>query len=121
MTNKIETYRRSFQDRLKQAFETREAARKKALRVAQRAFLAAIAKYPAIDEAYFFGSILRAGGFRPDSDIDIAIAGGSAEDYFALWHDLEEALPDWIVDLRDLAPDAHFTAHVRRSGRKIYG
>jgi predicted nucleotidyltransferase len=121
MTNKIETYRHSFRDRLERDFEKREAARKKALRAVQRAFLETITKYPAIDEAYLFGSILRTGAFRPDSDIDIAIAGGSAENYFALWHDLEEALPDWDIDLRDLSPDTHFAKHVRKIGRKIYG
>jgi predicted nucleotidyltransferase len=79
-----------------------------------------VAKYRAVKSVYLFGSILRSGAFRPDSDIHIAIEGGSAEDYFALWRDLEEALPDWLIDIRDLPPDTRFTEQVRQRGEKIY-
>ncbi len=121
MTIDIQAAREAFQARLQRKFEQREAARENALQVARAAVPAIVAKYPAIKAAYLFGSILRPGAFRVDSDIDIAIEGGSAEDYFALWHDLEEALPDWFIDLRDLPPDTHFTQRVYRTGEKIYG
>ncbi|MFN8456907.1 MAG: nucleotidyltransferase domain-containing protein [Anaerolineae bacterium] len=82
---------------------------------------AIIARYPSIKAAYLFGSILRPGAFRGDSDIDIAIENGAAEDYFALWRDLQEVLPDWLIDLRDLPPDTVFTRHILSMGEKIYG
>jgi predicted nucleotidyltransferase len=121
MSFDIQAARQSLQARLQKDFETREAARHKALESVRAAIPAIVAKYKAVKSAYLFGSILRPGAFRPDSDIDIAIEGGSAEDYFALWRDLEEALPHWLIDLRDLPSDTHFTEQVRQRGEKIYG
>ena len=91
------------------------------MQLAQAAAPKIIGQYPAIKSAYLFGSVLKPGAFRPGSDIDIAIDGGSAEDYFALWHELEDALPEWFIDLRDLPPHTLFTRHVLERGMKIYG
>ena len=117
----IKAARRSFEARLQKEFEGRESARQKALAAARTVIPTIVAKYPAVKSAYLFGSILRPGAFRSDSDVDIAIEGGSAEDYFALWRDLEEALPNWLIDLRDLPPDTRFTQQVYQKGEKIYG
>ena len=121
MSIDIQGARQSLKARLQKNFEEREAARKKALKSVLAKAPAIVAKYPAVKSAYLFGSILRSGAFRADSDIDIAIEGGSAEDYFALWHDLEDALPDWSIDLRDLPPNTRFTQRIYERGEKIYG
>lgn len=121
MITNIQAYRQSLQARLQRNLEEREAGRKKALKELKTIAPAIIAKYPAIKAVYLFGSILRTGAFRVDSDIDLAIEGGAAEDYFALWHDLQEALPEWFIDLRDLPPDTLFTQRVHETGEKIYG
>lgn len=121
MTVNIQLAREAFQARWQNKFEQREAGRKKALQAIHAIVPTIVAKYPAITTAYIFGSVLRPGAFRADSDIDIAIEGGSAEDYFALWHELEDALPDWFIDLRDLPPDTHFSQRVLKTGEKIYG
>lgn len=117
----IREARRAFHARLQKKFTTHELARKKALRTVRLIAPGIIAKYPAITAAYLFGSILRPGAFGPDSDIDIAIEGGDAADYFTLWHELEEALSDWPIDVRDLPPDTYFSERVYQQGEKIYG
>lgn len=121
MITDIQTYRRSFQARLQQGMEEREARRKKALKEIKAVAPTLLPQYPAIKAVYLFGSVLRFGRFQPNSDIDVAIEGGAAEDYFAFWRDLQEALPDWLIDLRDLPPDTLFTQRVYETGEKIYG
>jgi predicted nucleotidyltransferase len=121
MITDIQAYRQSFRARLQRDFEQRETLRKQAIKAVFATAPAIITRYPAIRTAYLFGSILRPGAFRSDSDIDIAIEGGTAEDYFALWRDLQEALPDWFIDLRDLPPNTQFTQRVYETGKKIYG
>ncbi len=121
MSIDIQAARQALEARFQKDFKKREAAREKALQAARAVAPGIIAKYPAIGAAYLFGSILRPGAFGSDSDIDIAIEGGSAKDYFDLWHDLEKALPNWFIDLRDLPPDTYFTRRVYRTGEKIYG
>jgi predicted nucleotidyltransferase len=121
MTIDIQAARPAFRARQEKNFKQREAAREEALRAVRAVAPEIVAGYPAVKTAYLFGSILRSGAFRSDSDIDIAIEGGSAEDYFALWHALEDALPNWFIDLRDLPPNTRFTQRVRDTGEKIYG
>lgn len=49
-----------------------------------------------------FGSLAHAGWFAPDSDIDIAIEGLRATDYWDAWRLVEEAIREREVDLIDL-------------------
>lgn len=98
----------------------REARRLTALQAASRAVKAVLANYPAVRRAYLFGSVIRPGAFRRDSDVDIAIEGGSAADYFAIWRRLEEAMPDWVVDVCALQSDPWLTERVRRQGSLVY-
>lgn len=121
MIPNIQAYRDSYQARLQRNFEAGEAKRKKAFQEIKAVAPAIVVKYPAVKRMYLFGSILRPGAFRADSDIDLAIEGGSAEDYFALWRDLQEALSDWFIDLRDLPAETIFTQRVYETGEKIYG
>lgn len=119
MITDIQTYRRSFQARLKQSLEQREIRRKKALKEIKTVVPALLPQYPAIKTVYLFGSVLRFGRFQINSDIDVAIEGGTAEDYFAFWRDLQEALPDWFIDSRDLPPRTLFAQRVYETGEKI--
>jgi len=112
MVDKIEAYRQSFQARLQRDFEKREMLRQKAYQAVKKRVPEIVEKFPQVKSAYLFGSILKPGSFRPDSDIDIAIIGGIPEDYFALWHKLTEALPEWNIDLRDLPTNTRFTQRV---------
>jgi len=122
MSIDIKTARKTLQARFQNDLKKREAARVEALKIARDIIPKIAHRYPSIRMVYLFGSILRPGAFHPvHSDIDIAIEGGSAEEYFAFWHELEDSLPDWLVDLRDLPPDTRFKAHVQKLGEKVYG
>lgn len=121
MSIDVREAKRILQARYQKQLEERETARNEALQAVRTVVPEVVTKFPAVSAAYLFGSILRPGAFRADSDIDIAIEGGSARDYFAVWHTLEEALPHWLIDLRDLPPDTGFTRRVKERGEKIYG
>jgi predicted nucleotidyltransferase len=82
---------------------------------------AVFSRFPRIQRAYVFGSVLRPGALRLTSDIDIAIAGRlTAEDYFALWRALERVVGYRTIDLVDLDQDVHFVDRVRNQGMLIY-
>jgi predicted nucleotidyltransferase len=110
---------RARQERRRREREQRRQAALKALRAAAHSVLP---RFPGVRRAYLFGSVLRPGALRSTSDIDIAIEGGlDAEEYFALWQDLEQAAPGWLIDLVDLDRDLRFAALVRERGELIYG
>jgi predicted nucleotidyltransferase len=105
--------------------EQQQAEREQRRQAALAAVCAAIRQvapgYPAVEHVYLFGSVLRPGAMHAGSDIDIAIDKKlSAEDYFALWRDLERAAPDWQIDLRELEPDGCFAEGVRKRGMVVY-
>lgn len=112
--------RRSFLAREERARAKRELRRQTALKAATDAIRSRVADYPALRRVYLFGSVLRQGAFKPRSDIDIAVEGVDAVDFFSLWRDLEEAMPDWAVDLRDLVPGSKFALRVQERGRIVY-
>jgi len=60
------------------------------------------------------------GAFRAASDIDIAVEGTTAEEYFAVWRDLERGLTDWVVDVREINDASRSATRVRESGVLIY-
>lgn len=117
----IAVYRRNFQARMQRQREAREIRRRQALAAVRKGAPSLMAEWPAVHRAYLFGSITREGAFHAASDIDIAIEGEiDAETYFALWHALERALPDWAIDLRDISTHSRFADLVRQSGDLIY-
>lgn len=116
----IEAYRRSLEQRLQQVRESAEKRRRQALRAVQRQAPAILAAYPSVKRAYLFGSVTRPGSFHPTSDIDIALEGTTAADYFAVWRDLERALPDWTVDVREITEVSPFADLIRKTGTLIY-
>lgn len=69
---------------------------------------------------YLFGSITHRGKFRIDSDIDVAVEGTNAKQYFALWRDLERIITEWEIDLRELNEPSYFTQTVKQRGELIY-
>jgi len=110
---------RARQEREHQAREQRRQAALQALRTAARSVLP---RFPDVQRAFLFGSVLHPGGLRSTSDIDVAIEGKlDAQAYFALWRELERAAPGWLIDLVELDRDLHFAALVRERGELIYG
>lgn len=108
------------QARQQQRLAAREALRSQALQAVMAKAPQIIARYKRVTAAYLFGSILRAGAFRLDSDIDIGVVDLPVADYTPLRTDLEAALPAWEIDLRELPPDTSFTALVKQGGQLIY-
>ena len=49
-----------------------------------------------------FGSLAHASWFRPDSDVDLAVEGIPAGDYWEAWQEVERTIRDRPVDLVDL-------------------
>jgi len=112
--------RRSFIAREEKRRAERERQRQAALKAAQDALASLLPDYPTVRRVYLFGSVVRPGAFRADSDVDIAVEGVGPAEYFALWRDLEEAMPNWTVDLRDLVPGTPFARRVQARGQLIY-
>lgn len=116
----VETYRHTLQQRLQRDLEAREAQRQKALQAVLETALVVLKAYPSVRRAYLFGSVIRPGNFYPDSDIDIALEGATAVEYFAVWRDLEHALSEWAVDVREITDPSPFTNLIRETGVLIY-
>lgn len=77
-----------------------------------------LSNFPEVKKAYIFGSIMKEGKFREDSDIDIALEGKVKEDYFLIWSELEEKLNEGL-DLRIL--DSGVTSQIiKKEGKLIY-
>ena len=116
----IETYRRTFRQRIQRQQEAWEDRRWRALRAVREKAPAILLRYLSVQKAYLFGSVTRPGAFHPTSDIDIALEGATAEEYFAAWRDLERALPDWTVDVREINNASSFANLIREIGVLIY-
>ena len=71
-----------------------------------------------MQQGYLYGSLLRPGGFRADSDIDLAVACDSLETESVFWRALEREL-ERNVDLRPLA--GVIAEVVEREGERVYG
>jgi predicted nucleotidyltransferase len=109
------------QAREQQRFQKCESIRQQALQWAHEAARNILPAFPRVRKAYLFGSVMHSGAMRRDSDIDIAIEGElKAEDYFALWREMERAIPGRTVEVVELGKDPHFTESVRQSGELIY-
>ena len=109
---------------LRQREESNYQARESRRLAAREAILAAIQmvlpRYSAVKRVYLFGSVTCAGAFHPNSDIDVAVEGVTTSDYFPLWRELEEAVSDWMIDLRDLKEPSYFSQRVRQQGELVY-
>lgn len=117
----ITACRASLQARQRRRDQEREAMRLQVVQVVREAARSVFPAFPQVRRAYLFGSMARRGPTRRDSDIDIAIEGQlSAETYFALWRELERAIPGRTVEVVELGPDLHFAERARRTGELVY-
>jgi len=116
----IHTYRQSFQARLERQRDAQEARRQRALESVRKETPAILSRWPCVHRAYLFGSVLCPGAFHRGSDVDVAVEGVTAEEYFVIWRALERACPDWAIDLRDITAASPFADLVRRTGVVIY-
>jgi uncharacterized protein len=57
----------------------------------------------AVRRVILFGSLAHASWFIPDSDVDLAVDGLPAADFWAAWRIAEEIISDRPVDFIDLA------------------
>lgn len=108
-------------ERQRQRHQKREASRQHAVQMARAAVRSVLPAFPQVRKAYLFGSMLRPGALRRDSDIDLAIEGHlSPENYFTLWRELELAIPGHVVEVVELDRDLPFAEQVRQTGEIIY-
>jgi len=113
--------RAHLQARQRQRERSQELHRQHLVQVAREAAGSVLPLFPQVRRAYLFGSVLRPGSLRKDSDLDLAVEGVlRAEAYFALWRELEGAMPGQTVDLVELDRDLRFADRVRQSGEVIY-
>ena len=116
----IEACRENFRQREEQKYGDRERLRQTAKTAILSAIERVLPHYKNVERVYLFGSITRPGKFRIDSDIDVAIKGTNAKEYFALWRDLERIITEWAIDLRELNEPCYFTQTVQQRGELIY-
>ncbi len=116
----LQTYRATFRARQQQQYAERETAREVALRAARERIPPLLVRWPSIQRAYLFGSVLRPGAFHQRSDIDIAIEGVPGACYFEVWHVLEAALPEWFIDLRDMEAAPLLADLIQQTGELLY-
>ena len=76
---------------------------------------AAILKAAGADAVYLFGSIVE-GPVRPDSDIDLAVAGLPPARFFQAMGQTMSVLPR-SLDLVDLDVDTPFTRYLKQKGK----
>ncbi len=120
MTVDIAAARRNLQARLERERAEREARRAAAERAVTEAVLHVVADFPGVKRVFLFGSVTRENAFRSDSDVDVAIEGLGVADYFPIWKAIEDAAPDWTIDVRDITHPSPFADRVRATGRLIY-
>lgn len=116
----IQAARENLRRREAQRFQERETRRLAAREAVLTAIRSALPSYPDVRRVYLYGSVTQAGRFRHDSDVDIAVQGTNAEQYWALWRDLDRATPDWMIDLREINEPSHFADRVREQGELVY-
>jgi predicted nucleotidyltransferase len=121
MTFDIAACRVQLRARQAYRYQTREQQRLAVLQGLRDAAQAVFSRFPHIQRAYLFGSVLRPGALQVTSDIDIAVEGRlTAEDYFALWRAWECVVGYRPIDLLELDRDIHFADRVRDQGLLIY-
>lgn len=113
----IEAARQHFYERERQRRARREAVRQQWLGRVREAILRSVGDNPGIQRVYLFGSLTQPGRFRPDSDIDIAVACDTPETESAFWRALERELAR-AVDVRPLT--GAIADAVANNGEQVY-
>lgn len=120
MSIDIAAARRNLQMRTERERAKREARRAAAERAVTEAVRRAVVGFPTVTHVFLFGSVTRENAFRADSDVDVAIEGLGVADYFPIWKAIEDAAPDWAIDVRDITQPSLFADRVRAIGKLIY-
>jgi len=97
--DQVSKYAVAWRQREERERQEAEALRKEALKEARKAVLE-LARDFRIRKAVLFGSVLAPGRFRKDSDIDIAVEGLSAGDFWKACGRMMEH--DFEIDLKPL-------------------
>jgi predicted nucleotidyltransferase len=120
-TIEVDACRANLRALYKQRQQAREHQRASARQALRAAANAVFPRFPGVHRAYLFGSVLYPGAFRSSSDVDVAVEGQlSAEEFFAVWRELEQAAAGWLIDLVELDKDVHFLRRVREKGELVY-
>ncbi len=115
----LEACRAYLKARQQRAVQRQEALQQQVSQAVRAAAAAILPRFPNVRRAYLFGSVLH--GLRTTSDVDVAVEGElTAEEYFALWRELDRAVPGWLIDLVELERDLRFADRVRMEGELIY-
>ncbi|MBI3762431.1 MAG: nucleotidyltransferase domain-containing protein [Chloroflexi bacterium] len=116
----IAAVRRNLATRAERQLAEREKRRAAAEQAVTAAARRAAPSFPSVRRVFLFGSVIRNNAFRADSDVDVAVEGLGTADYFAIWRAIEEAAPEWTVDVRDITQPSEFADRVRSTGKQIY-
>jgi len=74
----------------------------------------------AVQRVVLFGSLAHEAWFASDSDVDLAVEGLGAEDYWRAWRLIEELVADRPVDLVEIeAVDDALAQAIRRYGVEL--
>ena len=115
---RVQAARRHYQERESQRRARLEAERQRWLGRVRQLVPHLAGRHPGVQQVCLYGSLLRPGGFRADSDIDLAVACDSLETESVFWRALEREL-ERNVDLRPLTGVIAEVAE--REGEKVYG
>ena len=118
MVPDIEAARRYHHERAAERYRRREAERQQWFRRACDVVVVLAPQYPAVRRVFLFGSLVKPGRFRPDSDIDVAVLCDDVAVESAFWQAVEQALGR-TVDLRPLT--GVLAEVVTQEGVRVYG
>lgn len=116
----IERARRRLRNRTRERDDRREERRQQAIRDTQAIVRMMVQKYAPI-RIYQWGSVLRPGGFREYSDLDIAVEGvGDPQAFFRLLREAQEitCLPLDLVQIETIEPE--YAEGIRQHGKVLY-
>jgi predicted nucleotidyltransferase len=116
----IETCRQNFKLRQQRNIQEMEARRLVAREAVLAALQVVLPRHPEVRCVYLFGSVIREGMFHLESDVDVAVEGTNAEQYFALWRELNDAVSGFLIDLRDINQPSNFADTVRQRGELVF-
>ena len=117
-TIEMETARQYHRARMAQRHEQREQLRLHWLQRIRAVVLRLAPHYPGVHQVILFGSLIKAGQFRSNSDIDVAVECDTLEEESAFWHALEQAM-DRDIDVRSVTGTV--AEIVAREGEMVYG
>ena len=99
--------------------ETERSERERLLRRVRDAAVVLKARF-AVGRVVLFGSLAHEAWFGSDSDVDLAVEGLDAKDYWRAWRLIEEIIADRPVDLVEIeAAEGALARAIRRDGVEL--